>query len=113
MTQKGSPLLGPIDLLDQDQVWQARQDDGLVVLRVDEMKPAHLENLRAWLLRNAPRLHSMEVSALYSMTSLVQGEIALDDLDQAIGQAAQEDPRSWIRDKPLFKGITRRLAGRQ
>jgi hypothetical protein len=101
--------LTPLDFLHQDEVWQARQDGSLVILRLDDMEGRHLANLRAWLLDNAGRLQSMTVSALYGMASHVGGEQASLDLDQAIGQAEDESPEAWITRQPLFRGISRRL----
>lgn len=104
--------LGILELLDQDEIWYARQDGQLVVLRLDEMTQRHLANLRGWLLDNAGRAHSSEACALYGFASFIGGEQASYDLDAAIGALEEQDPREWMREKPLFQAITRRITGR-
>lgn len=105
-----SSQLGMGDLLDQDEIWYGRQGDYLVVMQLDQMNPAHLANLRAWLLRSAPLLHSCEVRAMYHLASHVQGEMALLDLDSAIARVEEMPPEAWLEAKPLFEKITGLLA---
>jgi hypothetical protein len=96
-------------LLDQGEHWQARQDGHLVLIRVDEMTAAHAGNLRAWLLRNAPAIQQAELMSLYSMGTLIQGEMALDDLDCEMDRVGEQSPEQWMRDQVLFQALGQRL----
>jgi hypothetical protein len=101
------------ELLDQDEVWHARDRWGeLEELRLAEMDTRHLANLRTWLLRNAYSIKQDFLSSLYGCTSMVSGEIAADDLDREIDRLEAAPPREWMDDQPLFEAITQLLAER-
>jgi hypothetical protein len=105
--------MGIGDLLDQDQIWISRNDEGLQTTKIADMKLQHIVNLRSWLRSNARSLHNSEVLALYSMAGMVTGEMASDDLDRSIDQAEQESPLEWLADKPLFRALGQEIHRRQ
>jgi len=100
------------ELLGQAEVWHSRQGHEMVEYRLTAMDSAHLANLRSWLLRSAPQLHSSALSSLYGMGKLVSGELALLDLDRSIDQLEAMSPEAWMAEQPLFEKITEILAGR-
>jgi hypothetical protein len=108
---KRQPGIG--DLLDQEEFWISREDDGLREVKITDMKLNHIINLRRWLRSQARRLHNSEVMALYSMSSMVTGEMASEDLERSIDAAEQESPLEWLADKPLFRALGQEIHRRQ
>jgi len=98
------------ELLEQREVWYAREEGELVCVRLDDMDARHLANLRGWLVRNADKMHSAALGSLWSIGSFLQGEQALIDLDFCIAGMAEADPVTWIEEQPLLVAITKRLA---
>lgn len=101
------------ELLAQDKIWVSRGEDGLTEQRLQDMTTSHLQNLRAWLIRNAGRLHSSATSFLYGISSLLQGDQALRDLDCDIAAMENMQPRDWLEEQLLFEAITRLIEQRE
>jgi hypothetical protein len=104
-------MMSIAELLDQREYWYAREQGDLVCYRLDDMTPVHLANLRAWLMRNAEKMHSATLASLWSVSAFFQGEQAIFEIDRDIERLQEADPRAWIKEQPLVEEITRRLAG--
>jgi hypothetical protein len=110
---KGKMGIG--DLLDQAEIWQYRDSSAgeLVTIKIADMDLNHILNLRRWLTENARRLHASEVLALYSMSAMISGEAASDDLASSIADAETVHPIGWLRDKPLYQALGQEIHRRQ
>lgn len=96
-------------LLDQQLIWQKRDGNRLVTVRLDEMDATHLMRLRAWLLRNAGQIQN---GILYSLTqagNFFHGEAAQDTIDREWDRVASPGSIAWMKDQILFETIDERL----
>jgi hypothetical protein len=90
----------------QDEVWY--QEDGTEV-RVADMSLDRMQALVLFLERRAPRLKvSWEWSV--ALSPGVQGEHALDAVDQMLAESHATDAVEWIHDTPLVRRLDRRVA---
>jgi hypothetical protein len=102
--------LTAIDLIDQDEVWC---DSTGEVKPLTDLDDQHITNLKGWLLRNAPKLHSMRSSQMCYFAQHLNGEMALDAIDIEIGHHEQQNPFLWMEECPLLQAINRIIEERR
>lgn len=65
-------------------------------IRVCDMSDAHLVNTMRMLERGAVKAQGQTISALYSVSCMIQGEMASMDCDNAIAQAEESDWTDYL-----------------
>lgn len=94
-----------MSLLDQTVYWIDAEGTRV---ELADMSLRRKRNLKAWLLRMAPKLREREIRGMYQYAP--QGDIASMDWDQAIEEMWDEDPEEWIKAKPLYRRLNQLIA---
>lgn len=97
------------DRLDQASYWVSAD---LTVHKVSEMDHDHLLNTRAWLIRNAGRIHSTEARQMMAWASMFNGEMAQMEADRACDQFFDLNPTRWVKESILYRGMRDQLGRR-
>jgi hypothetical protein len=105
----GEDRMSMAELLDQSEIWQAREDGNLVLVRIDEMTESHIENLRGWLLSNSGRIYDSAYHSLYQAGTFFSGGNALDSIDAEMAAMDSVRPSQWMQGQPLFQALGKRL----
>lgn len=91
-------------LLAQDVYWEAEKRPVLI----DQMTPAHVHNLLAWLERRASKLHEGYIFRVLISASGdygPRGDMACDAFDHGIEQLDRTAPETWLNEQPLVKKL--------
>lgn len=95
------------DCLEQGKYWRPKDSDEFVLL--EDMTTSHLVNLRAWLLRRAPRIkynYEMYMISLISGPLGPRGEMACDAVDSMMDELALTSAEQWMSELPLLQAIS-------
>lgn len=92
-----------IELLEQKKWWWAVGSDEPI--KVKRMTPQHRTNLLRWLRRNAAKLQSSYCRQLESISGMLSGEMALDDLDREIDRIELMDVDQWLVSLPFVNRL--------
>jgi hypothetical protein len=93
----------------QREVWY--QWDGAEI-RITDMSVDRMKALVLFLERRAPRLKAAYESELVFAPG-VQGEHALDAVDDILHETIEKDAVEWIRETPLMQRLNRRIRKRR
>ena len=91
------------ELLQQKKWWYtpAHADP----IKVKEMTSTHRANLLRWLERHAAKLQDSACRQLEGLAGMINGEMALDDLEREVDRMESQDSLAWLNDQPLVKRL--------
>jgi hypothetical protein len=78
-----------------------------------EMTSSHIRNSMRMMLRDAEYYKQLELNAMESFICMLQGEMAIDDMDRRISRFERESAREWVRRQPIMFAFHHELQRRR
>ena len=107
--------MNDLGLVDFDQVrhqgefWITREGEKW---RIGAMTADHLQSVIAYLHRNADTIQAYDIAQAIDAASSLQGEMAIDSIDQEVERMMSMSPDEYIDDLPVVEAMRDELRKR-
>ena len=91
-------------------VWTTR--DG-TRMKLSEMTESHLENALAFVERSLKRQLQQEINALWALSSMLHGEMALDHVESVLNDLESKSIDNLLWESPEYRALWEELLNRQ